>query len=49
MSKFVIRKARQLTAGVQSDRVQGKSPSTTYLPITGQALIQCQCLMKMAR
>ena len=37
--KFVIRerKARQLTAGVQSDRVQGKSHTTIYLPITGQA------------
>ena len=37
--KFVIkeRKPRKLTAGVQSDRVQGKSHTTIYLPITGQA------------
>ena len=38
--KFVIkeRKPRELTAGVQAlDRVNGKSHTTIYLPITGQA------------
>ena len=37
--KFVIkeRKPRELTAGLQADRVNGKSHTTIYLPITGTA------------